>query len=230
MMVTNNKTRVRVPNQSSQNTNTDSPELYDASSPNPTGRDAADDSASMKGKLRQCKNTIHVSTMNVRTIRQPERREELVQNFSAQDIEILGFQEHRIVHEEPTRYERILGKTLITTPAWRNSAGAATGGVGILLNTKATKCLANVTSHTERILVPNFTGNPAATIIVTYSPTNSAEDSTIHEYYESLRRAIDSVPTHNVLIILGDFNAHVGIDDGTFGLPPIHQQEWQASH
>jgi len=67
-------------------------------SSNPTGRDAADDSASMKGKLLQCKNAIHVSTMNVRTIRQPERREELVQNFSAQSIEILGFPEHRIVH------------------------------------------------------------------------------------------------------------------------------------
>jgi len=58
MMVTNNNTRVRVPNQSSQNTNTDSPELYDASSSNPAGKDAADDSASMKGKILQCKNTI----------------------------------------------------------------------------------------------------------------------------------------------------------------------------
>jgi len=79
----------------------------------------------------------------VRTITQPERRKELVHNFSAQGIEILGLQEHRIVHEEPTSNERILGKTLITTSAWRNSVGAATGGVGILLNTKATKCLAN---------------------------------------------------------------------------------------
>jgi len=103
-MVTNNNTRIRVPNQSSQNTNTDPPKVYDASSSNPTKKDAADDSASMKGKLLHCKNTIHVSTMNVRTIRQPERREELVQNFSAQGIEILGFQEHRIVHEKPTRY------------------------------------------------------------------------------------------------------------------------------
>ena len=48
------------------------------------------------------------------------------------------------------------------------------------------------------------------------SGTNTAEENNISEFYENLRRAIESVPSHNVLVILGDFNAHIGKEDGTF--------------
>ena len=49
--------------------------------------------------------------------------EELVFNGVEQNIEVLGIQEHRIFHEEPVRYETVLGKTPITTSATKNSAG-----------------------------------------------------------------------------------------------------------
>ena len=67
--------------------------------------------------------------MNVRTIREQRCREELVSNFTAYDIDILGLHEHRLVHDEPVKYESIQGKTLITTSATRNKAGSATRGV-----------------------------------------------------------------------------------------------------
>ena len=80
---------------------------------------------------------------------------------------MFGIQEHRIVHDdEPVRYENILGMTLITTSATRNSAGAATEGVGIVLNTKAKTSSASVHAHTDRILEANFQGNPATAVIV----------------------------------------------------------------
>ena len=131
-------------------------------------------------------------------------------------LEILGIQEHRIVHDESLRYEKILGRTLITSSATRNSMGAAVGGIGILLNTGSLNALANIKSYTDRILVATFQGNPATSVIVTYCPTNVAEADVIENHYNSLRHAIDTIPAHNVALIVGDFNARIGREDANF--------------
>ena len=148
-------------------------------------------------------------------------RAELVHNFTEQKIEVLGIQEHCIIHDDPVKHENIQGKTLVTSSAWRNDAGAATGGVGVLLNSHATKCVTDVRNHTERILVINFSGNPAATVISTYSPTNAAPEDEVQQYYDNLCRAVESVPAHNVLIITGDFNARLGKEHVNF---PFHEE------
>ena len=142
-------------------------------------------------------------------------------NFTQQKIEVLGIQEHCIIHDDPVKHENIQGKTLVTSSAWRNDAGAATGGVGVLLNSHATKCVTDVRNHTERILVINFSGNPAATVILTYSPTNAAPEDEVQQYYDNLCRAVESVPAHNVLIITGDFNARLGKEHVNF---PFHEE------
>ncbi|XP_072023006.1 craniofacial development protein 2-like [Amphiura filiformis] len=134
----------------------------------------------------------------------------------AYNIDILGIQKHRIVHKEPVRYENILGQTLITTSAVRNRAGAATGGVGIVLSSSTKSSLASVTQYTDRILANNFQGNPATTVIVTHCPTNMNNEDNIEAHYDNLRRAIDSIPAHNVLVIVGDFNGRVGTGDANY--------------
>ena len=130
-----------------------------------------------------------------------------------QEIDILGIQEHRIVHNDPIKYEKVPGYTIITLSAWRNEMMAATGGIGIILSHKAMKSLSGVTSRGDRNLVVNFTGNPKTTVIVTYSPTNASSEDEVENYYTDLRRCIDSVPDHNFLMLLGDFNARFGSDD-----------------
>ncbi|XP_019623440.1 PREDICTED: craniofacial development protein 2-like, partial [Branchiostoma belcheri] len=138
--------------------------------------------------------------------------------MAIQGIDVLGIQEHRIVHEDEVRYESIHGNTLITTTASRNLAGAAVGGVGILLSTKAFNSLAKVTPFNGRILIVSFQGNPVTTIIVTYCPTNVADEDIISEHYDSLRRAIQSVPAHNLLMVVGDFNARLGDEEARYTL------------
>ena len=54
-----------------------------------------------------------------------------------------------------------------------------------------------------------------------YSPTHSREDNVINKFYDELRRAIETIPHHNVLIIIGDCNARLGKYDGNF---TYHQQ------
>lgn len=219
MMANQYNTRVRVPNSTDSREGVDSTESHDGLSPNLNRRDKLDDGIfnGKRGKsFLSCKNSVTVSTMNVRTIREQSRREELVSNLATYNVEILGIQEHRILHDEPVRYETILSKTLITTSATRNSAGAAVGGVGILLNTHAKDSLASVRPHTDRILIVNLQGNPATTIIVTYCPTNVVDEAIIEKHYDNLRRAIDSIPAHNLLMVVGDFNARIGPEDAKF--------------
>ena len=64
------------------------------------------------------------------------------------NISITGIQEHRIVHPDATQkvvHHRIGDHFLVTASAWRNSAQAATGGVGIAMNQTAKRALIGVT-------------------------------------------------------------------------------------
>ena len=208
-MMSSQNSRVQVPN-----INIDGSPTNDVSAPNPlSGRDGTDRSTTTKSKLLSCKNHILTATFNSRTIRETSRKSELIYSMSKHKIDILGIQEHRIIHQEPTRYERCNGHLLITSSAWWNDNQAAMGGVGILLGPKAIKALSGVVPFDNRILLANLTGNPKTTIIVTYSPTSASTDEEINGYYHSLRRCIDSVPAHSFLMVLGDLNARIGNDD-----------------
>ncbi|XP_072037323.1 uncharacterized protein [Amphiura filiformis] len=58
-------------------------------------------------------------------------------------------------------------------------------------------------------------GNPATTVIVTYCPTNVDNEDNIEAHYDNLRRAIDSIPAHNVLVIVGTGDASYTYHDTT---------------
>ena len=74
-----------------------------------------------KHKLLNCKDETKIAAINIRTLRQPNGRLELVNNFNKNKIEILGIIDHKIVHNaEPIRFEQIDSAHLITSSAWRN--------------------------------------------------------------------------------------------------------------
>ena len=67
--------------------------------------------------------------------------------------------------------------TLATASAWKNSFNAAVGGVGILIGPRALKSLNTIERIQPRMMVATFKGNPKATIISCYSPTNVSEET-----------------------------------------------------
>ena len=209
-----NNTRVQVPNDTQSGNSVNHNGAHDAVSLNPSGRGNADNNTSKRIKFMQCNKTVTISSLNTRTLSQKSKREELVHKIKDSQIDILGIQKHRIVHEEPFRYEESQGTLLITHSAWRNEIGASNGGVGFIINTKANKSFLNVKAFGNRILVANFSGNPATTVINAYSPTNAEQENVVDQFYDDMRSAISTVPLHNVLIVLGDLNARVGHPDG----------------
>ena len=55
-----------------------------------------------------------------------------------------------------------------------------------------------------------FNGNPRATVISCYSPTNVNEETELVVFYDELSSLVRSIPKYNVLVIGGDMNARIG--------------------
>ena len=152
-----------------------------------------------------------IGTYNIRTAREGYKRLELVTQFLESGMEILGIQEHRIVHQEPIRIEKFKkGVTLVTVSAWRNGAGAATGGVGFLLTSRAFGAISLIKPYGSRVLTISFNGNPRLTTVTAYRPTEAAPAEEAEDFHNTLRQAMTDVPAHHLLITKGDMNARLG--------------------
>ena len=111
--------------------------------------------------LVSCREVALVGTFNIRTAREGYKRLELVTQFLESGMEILGIQEHRIVHQEPIKIEKFKeGVSLVTVSAWRNGAGAATGGVGFLLTRRAYNAISLIKPYGSRVLTISLNENP----------------------------------------------------------------------
>ena len=131
-----------------------------------------------QSKLLKCKQTLQISTFNVRTLNRIGQLPELIASAEEHKIDIICIQEHRYTHTEDIKYhETGNGWSLATVSAWKNSVNAAVGGVGLLIGPRALKTLNSVEKIQPRMMVATFNGNPRATIISCYSPTNVSEEN-----------------------------------------------------
>ena len=118
---------------------------YDDRTVNPQGGVLSDHSTPSKA-LMHCRRPFIMGTSNACALREDARLVELVHCAEEQGVEILGMQEHRRVHTEDLLYRGVERITLITSSAWQNEAQAATGGVGLMLDSRARKVLRRVTT------------------------------------------------------------------------------------
>ena len=126
-------------------------------------------------------------------------------------IDIICIQEHRYTHTEDIKYhETGNGWTLVIVSARKNSVNASVGGVGMLIGPRALKTLNSIEGIQPRMMAATFNGNPKATIISCYSPTNVSEETELVTFYEELSSLVRSIPKHNLLVIGGDMNAQIG--------------------
>ena len=85
---------------------------------------------------------------------------------------------------------------------------------------------------TEWSLFVSKTNQPFnITVIQVYAPTSNAEEAEIELFYEDLQDLLQLTPQKDVLFIIGDWNAKVGIQEtpgvtGKFGLG-IHNEAGQ---
>ena len=80
----------------------------------------------------------------------------------------------------------------------------------MLIGPRALKTLNSIEKIQSRMLAATFNGNPRATIISCYSPTNFSEETELVAFYDELSSLVRSIPKHNMLVIGGDMNAQIG--------------------
>ena len=85
-----------------------------------------------------------------------------------------------------------------------NSVNTAIDSVGMLIGPRALKSLKSIEKIQAPMMVAMFTGNPSATIISFYSPTNVSKEKDLITFYNELSSLVRCIPKHNVLIIGGD--------------------------
>ena len=164
----------------------------------------------LKQKLLKCKQTIQIATFNVRTLNRIGQLPELTASAIEHKIDIICIQEHRYTHTEDIKYHKTgNGWTLITVSAWKNSVNASVGGVGMLIGPRALKTLNSIERIQPRMMVATFNGNPKATIISCYTPTNVSEETELVTFYEDLSSLVRSILKHNLRVIGGDMNAQI---------------------
>ena len=163
----------------------------------------------MKGKKVVC-----VATFNVQTLQKTGKISELIHSAETTNHHVICLQEHRFIHDELVTKEHEYGDwKLITCSAWKNSMNASTGGIGMLISSHAYNALNSVEKISPRIMIATFNGNPQTTVISCYSPTNVSNEVEVERFYQELSSVTRQVPKHNILILGGDFNAHLGQED-----------------
>ena len=162
-------------------------------------------------KLLKCKQTIQIATFNVRTLNRIGQQPELTASALEHKIDIICIQEHRYTHTKDIKYHDTgNGWMLATVSAWKNSVNATIGGVGMLIGPRALKTLNSIERIQPRMMAATFTGNPRATIISCYSPTNVSEETELVTFYDELSSLVRNILKHNMLVIGGDMNAQIG--------------------
>uniref|UniRef100_A0A914XMQ5 Endonuclease/exonuclease/phosphatase domain-containing protein n=1 Tax=Plectus sambesii TaxID=2011161 RepID=A0A914XMQ5_9BILA len=83
-------------------------------------------------------------------------------------------------------------------------------GVGFALSKQAAASVLCFRLLSSRLATLTLTGTIRTHIFSIYTPTEVSPDSTKDDFYSDLQEAIDSVPAKDLLLLAGDFNAHVG--------------------
>ena len=152
-----------------------------------------------------CLPNLHIGTLNVRTLRDDGRLQELLLELENIKWDIIGLCEIRrkderlldIKHEHQLYYRG--------TPDGRNS------GVGFTTNKKLKIKITSYNSLSDRVASVTIKLSNCYTlqIIQVYDPTSSHSDKEVEEFYELITQQLKEY-NHHFKIVMGDFNAKVG--------------------
>ena len=85
-------------------------------------------------------------------------------------------------------------------------------GVGIMLNSRTEDCLSGFYAVSERVLLVRLKGKPFdVCIIQVYAPTCDYSDEEVDLFYEDVMKAKRQCKRHDIVLVMGDLNAKVGM-------------------
>ncbi|XP_030753938.1 craniofacial development protein 2-like [Sitophilus oryzae] len=150
---------------------------------------------------------ISIATYNIRTMRTNDHLEELEQELSNINWDIVGLCETRLQGEKMTTLNS--GHDMFQNNSETNHSQ---GGVAFIVNNKFKHLVTKYHSVSNRVIYLIIRLNQRYSIQLIhcyYAPTSSASSELIEKLYEDISRARNLENTHYV-IITGDFNGKIG--------------------
>ena len=179
------------------------------------------------------KEKTRIACWNVRTLYQTGKLAQVLREFQNYRLDILGVCEARWTG----RGQRTLisGHTILYSG---RSDDQHTEGVALIMSRKMEKTLIEWKPAGSRLLKASFNSKYTnLTVIVCYAPTEDAEEADKDAFYDQLQAVTDEVPTHNLLMVLGDLNARPGSNNtgrdrvmGKYGIGTINDNGERLCH
>jgi hypothetical protein len=157
-----------------------------------------------------------IGTWNIRTLhQQPSKSQQLVREFKKSKLTILGVSEHRWADSGEIKWQTDSGNEHVSfLYSGKPQDQTRESGVGFLLSAEARRAMIDWNAVSDRIITAKFRSRARTIAVVQcYAPTNEADSQTKDNFYELLSATLDKVNKGNIKIIMGDFNAKVGVDN-----------------
>ena len=85
-------------------------------------------------------------------------------------------------------------------------------GVAIMVNKTVQNAVFGCNLKNDRVISVHFQGKPFnITVIQVYAPNSNAEEAEVEWFYEDLQDRLELTTKKDVLFIIGDWNAKVGV-------------------
>ncbi len=144
----------------------------------------------------------------------------IITSMEEQRLSVLGISETWWLNQG--RFTTDNGYTVVYAG---KDSGKREHGVAVILDKETARAFMGFNPVSSRIITIRLQGHPFnLTIIQVYAPTSTASDETMEAFYGQLQDTIDNIPSKDMLVVMGDWNAKVGNSQlksktvGTFGL------------
>lgn len=152
------------------------------------------------------KTKTRVGTWNVRMLYQAGKLEQLLREIGRYNIDILGMSEMRW-----TGSGRINSDGMTILHSGHDADHAR--GVGLVLSARAAAALEGWKPISDRIITTRLlTHHVKTTVVQAYIPTDDADEKRKDDFYRQLECELDGIPRHDLVLLIGDFNAQIGPD------------------
>nr|XP_037868970.1 uncharacterized protein LOC119628928 [Bombyx mori] len=186
------------------------------------GGDTTVGTAASKSEKTSIRSSHRIGAWNVRGLLEAGKLTIVEKEMESHDISILGISETHM--RGNGHFTTATGNTMY----FSGCEDSSLSGVGIILPPHLNKYVLGYNPVSDRILTMKLNTNPCVlNVIQIYAPTAQAQDELIVDFYGKLEEILNSIPSREIKIILGDWNAKVGstLDDnhirstvGKFGL------------
>jgi exonuclease III len=154
-------------------------------------------------KLPDLRQKCRIATWNVLTLNGIGYQTSLVRELVKYKVSIAGLTECRLVGSDSRQVE---GALIVHSGGLQHY-----NGVALVLRPPFNNALTSWQPISDRLLRARIAHRHGhLTVVVAYAPTEAADEVSKDNFYNQLSSAIQSVPPHDNLLVLGDLNAVTG--------------------